>query len=153
MEVICDLYFENPTIAPGLKFSRIFDKEFKYVSGAEYSGYVVLNIERIKMVSVVMDLRKMGVEACSAPIKYRDSPNLSSGEAHAYALRYAFADGVSVEDTVLQSSRSSPLVWMFRIVNDPQQRIGGVVRIDKIDGRRWTSDEYVEYLYDYNNII
>jgi len=153
VEIICDLYFEKPAVAQGLKFAKVFDRAFTYVPGFEYSGYVGLNIERIKMVSVVTDLRRGGVEAFSAPVKYRDSPNLSSCQAHEFALKYASESGVGVEDAVLQSPRPSPLVWMFRIVNDPQQRIGGVIMIDKLDGRRWTSDEYVEYLYDYNNIL
>lgn len=153
MKTICDLYFERPTVAQGLKLVKVFDKAFVYVPGFEYSGYAGLNIDRIKMVSVVAELRSGGVEAFSVPVKYRDIPNLSSDQAHEFALKYALASGVGIDNAVLQSPRPSPLVWMFRIVNDPQHRVGGVVMVDKLDGRRWTSDEYVEYLYDYNNIL
>lgn len=153
MQAICDLYFDKPTVAQGLKLAKVFDKAFTYVPGFKYSGYVGLNIERIKMVSVVTDLRRVGVEAYSAPVRYRDLPHLSPNQAHEVALKYALASGVGIENPVVRSPRPSPVVWMFRVVNDPHQRIGGVVMVDRLDGHRWTSDEYAEYLYDYNNMI
>ena len=46
-----------------------------------------------------------------------------------------------------------PLYWAYRIINDIQERVGGMVYIDKLDGHIWTIEEYEEYFYDYNNIL
>ncbi|MEQ4192345.1 hypothetical protein ABNM11_27365, partial [Pseudomonas syringae] len=59
-------------------------------------------------------------------------------------------------DVVFDSSRaekSPPVFWVFSIVGGDEGKVGGVVMIDRLDGHVWGELEYIEYMYDYNNVL
>ena len=55
--MICELYFCEPVKTSRLKYLELFDKIFHYDEGNVYSGFLDVNVHRIKLVSVVTDLR------------------------------------------------------------------------------------------------
>ncbi|MCL9845569.1 hypothetical protein [Ralstonia solanacearum] len=112
-----------------------------------------INVDRIKLVSLVSELRKYGVGCFSVPVEYRDKSVLSVGDALILAREGAAARGLSVSDSAREGG--SPLFWMFDLIGEGRSvdGAGGCVMIDRIDGRVWSAAEYEEYMYDYNNIF
>jgi len=153
MQKLCDLFLCEPTKTNRLKFVNLFDKKFLYDSEREYRGYLGVNIPRIKMVSIVCDIRKHSVCCFSAPIEYRDGQKISIALALSLASDYA----MTINAKVAKRSNSTypPVYWVFDLlwINQSDERAGGTVMIDRLDGHLWTSSEYEEYMYDYNNII
>lgn len=54
MNNLCDLYLPEPIISSEFKHLRIFDKNFVYEEGVQYSGYIGISIKRIHMLSVIV---------------------------------------------------------------------------------------------------
>ena len=61
MQKLCDIYICEPTSSDRLRFVSLFDKSFLYEENKTYYGYLGINVARIKLISVVSDLRKNGV--------------------------------------------------------------------------------------------
>ncbi|AWH87776.1 hypothetical protein HYN51_03885 [Limnobaculum parvum] len=57
MKNICDLFLKNETNTSSLKYLTVFDKRFSYIFWVGYSGYLGINVERIKLVSAVIELK------------------------------------------------------------------------------------------------
>lgn len=153
MKNICDLFLKNETNTSHFKYLTIFDKSFSYVPGEFYSGYLGINVERIKLVSVVIELKKEGVIALNVPIRYRDNTLLSITDGFEIAKDYGLSKGLETRMDNLYHDTQIPLFWAFPITNNPSEKAGGVIYVDKLDGHVWTYLEYLEYMYDYNNII
>lgn len=112
-----------------------------------------VNVERFRLVRVVVDLRNEGVRVLSVPVRYRDSLNIDRGEALVLAKEYAEAKGFKVAGNDLRVDNFTPLYWSFSISDPTGERAGGKVRVDRVDGHVWSMDEYDKYMYDYNCIF
>ncbi len=153
MRKICDLYLCKETRASGLRLIGLFDSEFSYRDDVVYFGYLNVNIDRIKLVAIVSDLRRNGVCCFSVPVEYRTERLLNVGDALILARDCAESRGLSVSGNA--RVEGAPLFWIFDLVGgeNKESGAGGCIMIDKIDGHVWTAEEYEEYMYDYNNII
>ena len=152
MQKLCDLFLCEPTKTHRLKYISLFDKVFLHDPEGLYSGFLRAYIDRIKMISIVCDLRKDGIDCFSAPIAYRDRANLSIERAFALAMGYARSKNAEVSRGI--QSKCPPVYWMFDLLhNQEDERAGGTVMIVRLDGHVWTSSEYEEYMYDFNNIF
>lgn len=149
---ICDLYIAGETNNSGLGFVKLFDNSFVYDGGCAYSGFLNINVGRVKLISVVSELRKAGVTCFSVPVKYRDGDGIDYSVALQLAENYARSVGGEV---LVSSSRKvyPPLFWIFEISCRDGDVSGREVIVDRLDGHLWQADEYEGYMYDYNNIF
>lgn len=154
MQKKCDLYLFDVVKSDRLKFIELFDKRFVYDSEKSYSGFLHANVDRVKLVSVVSDLKRNGIDCFSVPIAYRDHETISMETALELAAEHAKGFGASVV-TSSRHQKVSPVFWVFDLLpgNTAEERSGGVVMIDRLDGHVWADSEYEEYLYDYNNVL
>jgi hypothetical protein len=154
MQKKCDLYFCDAVKSDRLKFIELFDKNFVYDGKKSYAGFLRANVDRVKLVSVVTDLRRHGIACFSVPIAYRDSETISIETAFDLATAHAKTYGASVA-TSIRHQKSAPLYWIFdlRPRNTAEEKSGGIVMIDRLDGHIWTASESEEYSYDYNNLL
>lgn len=150
----CDLYFCDAAKSDRLKFIELFDKSFIYDSEKSYIGFLHANADRVKLVSVVSDLRRNGIACFSVPIAYRDHETISMETALDLATKHAKTFGASVAISA-RHQKAPPVFWAFDLIpgNAEAEKSGGVVMIDRLDGHVWTYSEYEEYLYDYNNVL
>lgn len=152
--MICDLYFKHRVCLRELRYLSLYDKNFSSEAGGGGCGYLGVNVERIKLVSFVVELRSKGIEAFNVPVVYRDTPNIGREEAFHLANDHAALEGRCV---VYESARildgGSPLYWVFSMVGGGEERAGGVVYIDKLDGHVWSLVEYEEYMHDYCGLL
>ena len=151
--VICDLYLKQPVHSEYLGFLSVFDKGFSSEARIYGSGYLGVNVERIRLVTFVVELRRNGFEAMNVPVAYRDNPNISREEAFCLAKDYAALMGRSVAFEGGRVVDDSPLFWAFSMVGGSEERAGGVVYIDKLDGHVWGVTEYDEYMHDYCGLL
>ncbi|VWD33747.1 hypothetical protein BCO18442_04844 [Burkholderia contaminans] len=154
MNKICDLYLPVESMSVDIMFLRLFDSGFSYDAERSYSGFMNVNVSRVKLVSVVSDLRKKGVLSFSVPVEYRDGKVVDVREAMEIAEGYAKSSGCLIAGASPRSE-FAPLFWVFDIVSKEggADKVGGVVMVDKLDGHVWTMAEYEEYMYDYNNVF
>lgn len=154
MQKKCDLYFCDAVKSERLKFIELFDKNFIYDSEKSYVGFLRANIDRVKLVSVVSDLRRNGVACFSVPIAYRDCETISIETALDLAAEHAKTIGASVAIS-MRHKKVPPVFWAFDLIpgSIKEETSGGMVMIDRLDGHVWTYFEYEEYLYDYNNVL
>ncbi|MEK7917240.1 hypothetical protein AAB988_17195 [Burkholderia contaminans] len=138
----------------GIGFLGLFDSGFSYDAGRSYSGFMNVNVSRVKLVSVVSELRKKGVLSFSVPVEYRDGKVVDVREAMEIAEGYAKSIGCLIAGASPRS-KFAPLFWAFDIACEEgcAEKVGGVVIVDKLDGHVWTMAEYEEYMYDYNNVF
>ncbi len=150
MENLCDLYIpiEHKINVPEIRFLELFDKSFKYDENKLYQGFVGVNIVRIQLLRVVLELKKEGVVCLNVPIRYRDNPTIDLDQAYSYAKQYA--DSKNYEMGYIESE-GTPLYWTFGLYSD--DLVGGRVMVDKIDGHIWSGIERMAYQYDYNHIL
>ena len=155
MQKRCDLYFPDPVQSARLKFIELFDKSFICEAEKAYVGYLHVNVDRIKLVSVVIDLREDGFNCFSVPAEYRDHTSISMEAAQSLGMEYAKTIGASVVPSLDRTSKSPPVYWIFDLFyeNPRDEKSGGVVVVDRLDGHIWSSSEYEEYWYDYNNVL
>ncbi|WP_175957650.1 hypothetical protein [Burkholderia sp. BCC0405] len=154
MNRICDLYLPVESRSTEIRFLKLFDTGFSYDAEQSYSGFMNVNVSRIKLVSVVSELRKKGVLSFSVPVEYREGKIVGVGEAKEIAEGYAKSIDCLIAGTSPRSGYA-PLFWAFDIASgvDGADKVGGIVMVDKLDGHIWTMDEYEEYMYDYNNVF
>lgn len=153
MQKICDLFFTTKINPSHLRFLSIYDKNFVYDSTASYSDFLNVNVKRINLVRFVIELRKDGVKSFSIPVEYRDNKLLSKSEGFQIAKKYAQSQGYDVIENSERINNDIPIYWHFSICNDPEERSGGHVCVDRLDGHIWDLSEYEEYMYDYNAIL
>lgn len=149
----CDAFVLGQHRGAELGPLRIFDKDFVCEPEKEYSGYLGLNVHRVKMVSIVTELRCKGIEAYSCPVRYRDVTNIRYEKAAGFASDHAKAKGFNIVFDSFRAKKSPPVFWVFSIVGRGEGEVGGVVMVDRLDGHMWGELEYLEYMYDYNNIL
>ncbi len=148
----CDLFLLGEYSGVEFKLLHIFDRGFACELNGVYSGYLGLNIERVKMVSILLELKGRGVEAFSLPVLYRDLDNISFEDSKEIASSYAESKGFEVFFDCSRSEKMSPVFWAFR-VSGGSERVGGFVMVDRLDGHVWSELEYSEYMYDFNNVL
>lgn len=153
MQKRCDLYFSEPVTTDRRKLVGLYDKSFAYAPGKTYVGFLQVNVNRVKLVAVVTDLRKHGIKCFSVPVEYRDRENVSMSKALFLANEHA----KSLKASAGSAPRGScpPVIWCFDLQYEDRsgERSGAVAMIDRIDGHVWTYSEYEEYMYDYNNVL
>lgn len=154
MQIKCDLYFFDAVKSDRLKFIELFDKSFVYDGGKSYVGFLHANVDRIKLVSVVSDLRRNAIACFSVPIAYRDHESIPLETAFDLANKHAKTFGASVAIST-RYQKVSPVVWAFELLprSTEEEKSGGIIMIDRLDGHVWTYSDYEEYLYDYNNML
>lgn len=153
MKSKCDIYIPTPTLAPELKYARLFDKSFAYDQNCKYFGYVGLELPRLRAVFIVTQFRARGVFALAVPLKYKSS-TVSIEQARELAVTYANSKQCGVSSGEGPLDAHSPLYWCFAVTyygND--DRVGGKILIDRFDGHVWSLEELEEYMYDYNNVL
>ncbi|MEX3922019.1 hypothetical protein AB4Y43_38545 [Paraburkholderia sp. BR10872] len=111
-----------------------------------------VNVGRVKLVSVVSELRKAGVSCFSVPVEYRDNVGIDATEAKVLAGKYAASMGAAISESGPRQGYA-PLFWAFDISARDDEKVGGVVIVDRLDGHIWATSEYEEYMYDYNNVF
>jgi hypothetical protein len=152
MQKKCDLYLCAEVNVSQIKMLRLFDKSLILEEGTVHSGYLSVNIDRVKLVAVVSDFRRRNIPCFSVPIDYRNSA-ISFEAAFEVAKKYAAEQGAVVGkiDQVL----CPPLFWSFSLVSveSSEKKTGGLLMVDRLDGHVWSFEEYEEYMYDYNNIF
>lgn len=147
--MICDLYLKQTTCSEHLRFLSLFDKGFSNEARYYDCGYLNVNVERIRLVALVVELRRKGIEALNVPVVYRDTPSISRERAFRLANDHAVLEGRAVVSESVRILDDSPLYWVFTMVGGLEEKAGGVVYIDKLDGRVWSSIEHDEYMHDY----
>lgn len=156
MQKKCDIYLCEEISSDFLKFVKVLDRNFQFEDKKKYSGYLFVDIDRVKLVPVVSDLRMNRISCFSVPVEYRDCENISVMDASIVAGEYAKTKGASITVLISPNSKSSPAFWVFNLIPiEPlsDEKAGGVVMIDRLDGHVWTYSEYEEYMYDYNNLF
>ncbi|MFL9872952.1 hypothetical protein [Paraburkholderia megapolitana] len=111
-----------------------------------------VNVDRVELVSVVSELRKAGVSCFSVPIEYMDNPGIDVAEAKVLAKKHAKSMRCAISESGHREGHA-PLFWIFDTPANDDDRAGGVVIVDRLDGHIWRAGEYEEYMYDYNNIF
>ncbi|WP_431112270.1 hypothetical protein [Variovorax paradoxus] len=151
MQKECDIYLCHPAKTDRLKFVSLFDAGFIFHNQKEYEGYLNINVKRIKLISVLTDLRRNGFECFSVPVEYRDCQNLPLNAALDLANTQAKKIGASVAS---QTPKCSPVFWLFDLrYENSVEKVASVVMIDRLDGHVWSDSEHEEYMYDYNSIF
>lgn len=152
MQKKCDLYLCAEVDASQVKMLRLFDKSFSFEEGAVRSGYLFVNVDRIKLVAVVSDLRRRNIPCFSVPVEYRNS-TITFDAAFDIAKKHTAEQGAIVGR--VDQVRCPPLFWSFSLVSigSSEKKAGGVLMVDRLDGHIWSQDEYEEYMYDYNNVF
>jgi hypothetical protein len=155
MQKNADLYLCTPVRSERLRFIHIFDNKFFYEEEKSYVGYLSVNIKRVKLISVISDLKAHGIDCFGVPIEYRDLENISMSRAFDLAKHYANEIGASAYEILKVHSNYPPVYWKFGLnkKSETEEKVGGIVMIDRLDGHVWTDAENEEYMYDYNNIF
>lgn len=148
----CDIFFPSPFFSKNIRLLSLLDKRFSYKDNFEYSGYMGVCVNRVKLVPLVSLLRREGGGVYSVPVDYRDGLLLPKNDALVIASRYGEENGLKIISGDSGVS-SNPLVWGFSSVCLSEEKAGGVVMVDKLDGHIWTLDELDVYMYDYNNLF
>jgi hypothetical protein len=150
----CDLYLSASVCSPEFKYLKIYDSSFIYEEQKAYSGYLRINVDRIKLIVIISELRKKGITSYSVPIKYRDSENITREQALVFAQKYAESLGRRVVSELENTQIEPPLFWQFSLNGGEfDEKAGGIVMIDRVDGHPWDLNEYEEYMHDFNNIL
>lgn len=152
MQRKCDLYLCAEVDVSQIEMLSLFDKSLLLKEGTVRSGYLSVNIDRVKLVAIVSALRRQNIPCFSAPVEYRDS-NLSFETAFEIAKKSAVEQSAIVGR--LDQTRSPPLFWSFSLasVSSSEKKTGGIFMVDRLDGHIWSLEEYEEYMYDYNNVF
>ncbi|WP_434701887.1 hypothetical protein [Pseudomonas sp. D1-36] len=152
MQKKCDLYLCSEVDVSQIAMLSLFDKSLLLKEGTVRSGYLSVNIDRVKLVAIVSDLRRQNISCFSDPIEYRDS-NLSFEAAFEVAKKSAIEQNAIAGR--LDQTRAPPLFWSFSLasVSSSEKKAGGVLMIDRLDGHIWSPEEYEEYMYDYNKVF
>lgn len=154
MQQKCDLYLSESVCSPEFKYLKIYAQNFVYEESKKYSGYLEVNVDRIKLLVIVSELKKKGITSYSVPIKYRDSENLTIEQALVLAQKYAESLGGKIVPDHKNTPSMPPLFWQFSMSgSELDEKAGGIVMIDRVDGHVWDLNEHEEYMHDFNNIF
>lgn len=151
MDCFCDIFIVSPTKSNNLRFLSLLDNSFSYQNDVEYSGYAGVSVSRVKLIPLIDLLRKQGVSVYSVPVNYKVDCSLSKEKAFDIATVYAKENGLVVSMDSGLVDNNNPLVWKFSASSVSEEKAGGVVMIDRLDGHAWSLDEFDTYMYDYNN--
>lgn len=151
MNSFCDIFLVTPTKSNSLRFLGLLDKNFSYQHDVEYSGYVGVSINRVKLIPLIDLLKKQGVSVYSVPINYKVENSLSKEKAFDIAKLFAKDNRLVVSMDSALVDNNNPLVWKFSASAMSEEKSGGVVMVDRLDGHIWSLDEFDTYMYDYNN--
>ncbi|MFX1682668.1 hypothetical protein PV762_25925 [Mitsuaria sp. CC2] len=145
----CDIFLVGPLRGDSvlLRQLRIFQSGFSPDPNKEYSGYLGLNIGRLKGVAIVTHFRSNGVTAFNIPVKYRDLPRVPLSQI----LDQSQSEQL-VEDR--RTLSQNPMFYILRSEKPGSlDEGGGLITMDALDGHRWSGEELDEYMYDFNNLI
>lgn len=122
-----------------------------YQNDVEYSGYAGVSVNRVRLIPLIDLLKKQGISVYSVPINYKVGNSLSKEKAFDIAKRYAKENDLVINMDSGLVDNNNPLVWKFPASSISEEKAGGVVMIDRLDGHVWSLDEFDTYMYDYNN--
>ncbi|GAB7530442.1 hypothetical protein PS3A_28530 [Pseudomonas sp. 3A(2025)] len=148
----CDLYSTEVITSPTLRFLKLYDDTVDYLQVLNRSGYCGVSIERINMLRLIVDLRRDGFNASSIPVCYKSASLLTRQACFALAENYASSQGFSILADVFQKLEI-PIYHTFSIIQRSEEKAGGIVRVDRLDGHIWTMLEFEEYMHDYNGVL
>lgn len=151
MNSFCDIFLVTPTKSNNLRFLSLLDNNFSYQNDTEYSGYAGVSVNRVKLIPLIDLLRKEGVSVYSVPINYKADNLLSKEKASDIAKIYAKENFLVINMDSGLFDNNNPLIWKFSASSMSEEKAGGVVMIDRLDGHVWSLDEFDTYMYDYNN--
>ncbi|WP_221927951.1 hypothetical protein, partial [Xanthomonas graminis] len=152
-KIKCDAFSFEAVKSDKIRFLRIYDKSFNYKKSGSYEGYFGVEIDRINLVRILIDLQSDGLRCFSVPLCYKENRLLNESECLLFAKKYASSIGVKISEERGLVSLDLPLYHTFTIIDGCQERAGGIVRIDKLDGHVWTLLEFEEYMYDFNGLL
>jgi hypothetical protein len=152
MDNKCDLFLVTPTNSKELRYLSLLDKNFSYKSDATYEGYMGVSVNRVKLIPLIALLRKQNVFFYSVPVSYKNSKLISKELAFGIAGEYAKTNDLSVIFDSSLKKNDNPLIWTFGATTLTEEKAGGLIMVDKLDGHIWSLDELDAYMYDYNNI-
>ncbi|MDM5182214.1 hypothetical protein PO883_34155 [Massilia sp. DJPM01] len=151
MQEICDVFLldELDGSSKLLQPLKIFAPEIEFDHNNKYTGFLGLELKRLKAVSIIVHFRKNGVRSLNIPVKYK-SNLISRAEARTYAEKYLEGKGTIIDST---TSACDPMFWHFAFSRPDLYEGGGNLVVDALDGHVWTSDELEEFCYDYLNLL
>lgn len=152
MDSVCDLFLNTPTSSRDLRYINILDKSFLYQTDAIYSGYLGVSVNRVKLIPLINLLKKQGVSVYSVPLNYKEASQISKEKAFKIAGNHASLHGLKVCFDSSMRQNDNPLIWVFDVISLAEEKAGGVVMIDRLDGHVWSLDDLETYMYDYNNV-
>ncbi|MCB6182930.1 hypothetical protein LIN78_05135 [Leeia sp. TBRC 13508] len=129
----------------------MLDNSFSYRNDLEYHGYVGISVNRVKLIPMINLLKKQGVSVYSVPVNYKTDHYLSKENAFDIAKMHAKENGLVVNLDSNLVDNSNPIVWKFSAFSINEEKTGGVIMVDRLDGHIWSLDEFDTYMYDYNN--
>ncbi len=152
---LCDLYLRSETNFPRLRFLSIFDSSFEWRDDFLYRGYLGVSVRRVKLVSVVAGLRKAGIICFSVPVECREGRSIGDAAALGIANEHASRNNCTLLAEADGEAEASPLYYLFRQSSavGGEEKAGGAILVDRLDGHVWSYEEYEEYMYDYNNVM
>lgn len=150
---VVDLYLNCKTNDGSLRLLQIFDSSFKYHDDGFYERYLGVSIHRIKLIPIINKLRKKGIKSYSVPINYRDNKTITIDNALDIAKEKFNKNQHRIFKNKMIKN-DNPLIWCFSIVSlIGEEKAGGIVMIDRLDGHMWSQEEFEIYMYDYNNVF
>ncbi len=150
--IYCDLYSSGSISSKKLRFLSLYDKSFEYKEGACISGYFGVKVDRISLVRIIVDLRSEGFNCLSIPMCYKTSRLLTVSECLNIGRKYASNNNISISE-IERMLPDLPFCFNFDVMGGVEERAGGIVRVDKLDGHIWTLSEVEEYMHDYNGLL
>ena len=101
----------------------------------------------------MIDCEKNSIKSYSVPINYRDNKMINIDDALNIAKeKFSKIQYKIVKNKMIKND--NPLIWCFSIIPlVGEEKAGGTVMIDRLDGHIWNQEEFEIYMYDYNNIF
>jgi hypothetical protein len=154
----CDIFLLEDLTGSSklLKQLRIFQPGILFDDDQTYSGFLGLNVNRIKAVAIVAHFRNNAIRCLNIPVRYRDGKLLSEGGARKIAKEYVEEKGWTLSEKEHRDGQRNPMHWTFQISVNSNTDIyegGGTLTVDALDGHIWEMEEMIEYMYDYNNVL
>ncbi|MDQ1835534.1 hypothetical protein [Massilia scottii] len=158
MQEICDILLLDELAGSSklLKQLRIFSPTTIFEDGKVYSGFLNLELKRIKAVAILTHFRNNGIRCLNIPIKYKGGL-LSEAEARKLAEKHLEGRAEIIDSVKRPGKVVNPMFWKFISNEAPSEpgifEGGGNVIVDALDGHIWDAEELEEFSYDYLNAL